>query len=38
MNKQENRDFLFSYCEINDNDEVQNLIGIELSPGEVRNI
>ena len=38
MNKQEKRDFLFSYCEIVKNEEVKSVISIELSAGEVKNI
>lgn len=35
MNKQENRDWKFSYCEIKDED-VTNVLSIDLTPGEVR--
>jgi hypothetical protein len=37
MNKLEKRNFLFSFCEVK-GDDVEGLINIELSPGEVRNI
>ena len=35
MNKQENRDYRFSYCEIKGED-VSNVMSIDLTPGEVR--
>ena len=37
MNKKQNREFVFSYCEIK-NEEVEGIVSIELTPGEVKNI